>query len=256
MSRTIFSAAGHSPTDPHRAEVLASSFSVPRTKAQLLSLLDVLPPENPARGRPGDFSFTTGAWSKDGQYGLRKHSTMFPTVTAALTAYVCSQDSHHTFSAVALFADLQTQPHRDVNNDPAVPNMLLALTSFSGGQVWQHEDQGAASSRPPLGSYVWAVFSSVASPALHFTLAGSQSASCGVHPLVQGPGLRLFPACSSGVSFAPGPASVSTPACGAPWSSPSTTSHSSSCSFLRLRGVRSTCSRSFVWQRPPFGGLA
>ena len=125
MGRKIFSAVGHSPTDPHRAEVLASSFSSPPTKEQLLSLLDVLPPD--------DSSFTTGAWSKDGQFGLRKHSTMFPAVTAALTSHACSQDSQHTFSAVALFADLQTQPHRDVNNDPEAPNMLLALTSFSGG---------------------------------------------------------------------------------------------------------------------------
>ncbi|CAE7379544.1 unnamed protein product [Symbiodinium microadriaticum] len=36
-----------------------------------------------------------------------------------------------------------TQPHRDVNNDPNAPNMFLALTSFSGGQVWQHDDHGA-----------------------------------------------------------------------------------------------------------------
>ena len=142
MGRNTFSAVGHSPTDPHRAEVLASSFSSPPTKEQLLSLLDVLPPENPARGRSGDFSFTTGAWSKDGQFGLRRHSTMFPAVTAALTSYASSQDAQHTFSAVALFADLQTQPHRDVNNDPEAPNMLLALTSFSGGQVWQHDDHG------------------------------------------------------------------------------------------------------------------
>ena len=140
MGRNTFSAVGHSPTDPHRAEVLANSFSSPPTKEQLLSLFDVLPSENPARGRPGDFSFTTGAWSKDGQFGLRKHSTMFPAVTAALTSYASSQDAQHTFSAVALFADLQTQPHRDVNNDPEAPNMLLALTSFAGGQVWQHDD--------------------------------------------------------------------------------------------------------------------
>ncbi|CAE7488572.1 unnamed protein product [Symbiodinium sp. CCMP2592] len=137
-----FSAVGHSPTDLHCAEVLASSFSSPPTAKQLLSLLDVLPPEVPARGRPGDFSWTTGSWSKDGCYGLRRHSHMFPTVTSALTAYVRSIAPEHTFTAVALFADLQTAPHRDVNNAVGAPNLLLPLTEFQEGQVWQYHETG------------------------------------------------------------------------------------------------------------------
>ena len=131
---------GHSPTDLHRAEVLASSFSSLPTAAQLLSLLEALPSE----GRPGDFSFTTGAWSKDGEFGVRRHSYMFPTVTAALTSYVRSVDKEHCFTAAALFADLQTQPHRDVNNEPDVPNLLIWLTFLAAGQVWQHLAGGSS----------------------------------------------------------------------------------------------------------------
>ena len=65
-------------------------------------------------------------------------------VTAALASYVRHIDPDHFFTAVALFADLQTKPHRDVNNEPDIPNLLIPLSSFQDGQVWQHAERGSS----------------------------------------------------------------------------------------------------------------
>ena len=136
--------AGHSPTDVHPAEARAGLASVPPTCGEVLEILDMLPSELPARGeaQDGSVSFTAGSWSKDGQLGLRANCTTFPAVTRLLCSFVRAHAPHHSFGAVALFCNLQATPRRDVNNEPSFPNLLLPVSQFAQGQVWQQDDSG------------------------------------------------------------------------------------------------------------------
>ena len=66
---------------------------------------------------------------------------MFPRVTELLAMFVCQQLPNHRFTSIVLFDDAQTEPHRDAQN-AFVPNAVVAITSFKGGQLWVESASG------------------------------------------------------------------------------------------------------------------
>ncbi|CAE7816109.1 unnamed protein product [Symbiodinium sp. CCMP2592] len=54
------------------------------------------------------------------------------------------------FGAVAVFKNLRTPLHVDINNSPGSVNYLIPVSSFTGGEVWQ-EGQGSVVVRDELG---------------------------------------------------------------------------------------------------------
>ena len=122
----------------HPAEqfCLSREGASPDDVLQLLSLLDS---ELPSRGQagPNTFSWTSGAYAKGPLRGLRKHSSSFPACTRLLCRLVLQSFPDADFTAVAIFKNLQTALHVDVNNDENSCNYLIPITSFEGGEVWQ-----------------------------------------------------------------------------------------------------------------------
>ena len=63
-------------------------------------------------------------------------------------------------AAIAIFQNLQSGRHRDVNNDGRFFNILFPLTDFQGGGVWTEHDNGTvqAPDNPALRGEVLSVF--------------------------------------------------------------------------------------------------
>ena len=156
--------AGHSPTEFPQPEAMAATFADPPTREEILSLVPPLESEVPGRGAagPASLSFTVGAWSKSGTTGIRLRTHAFPNVTRALVQFVRAQAPTHTFAAVAIFRNLQTDLHIDVNNEHASHNLLLPLSQFSGGSVWQEQSGGAVPFQTHTGT-LWGESLDVAS---------------------------------------------------------------------------------------------
>ena len=119
----------------HPAEqfCLSREDASPRDILHLISLLDS---ELPSRGTagPNTFSWTSGAYAKGPLRGLRKHSRSFPACTRLLCRLVLQSFPDADFTAVAIFKNLQTALHVDVNNDVNSCNYLIPVTSFEGGR--------------------------------------------------------------------------------------------------------------------------
>ena len=142
-----FSVHGHSPTDynnhGHPAEEWAAHDC--RRRDTILRLVSLLPSEVPARGEQGldSHSFTTGAYSKNGQVGLRRFSWQFPQTTRALTCFVREHAPRDLcFGSVALFTNLASDYHIDVNNEPGCPNWISPISKFTDGAILVEDEDG------------------------------------------------------------------------------------------------------------------
>ena len=138
---------GHSPTDYSDPSQLAEAFACTidePCERDILELISLLPTEVPARGamQAGAHSFTTGAFSKPGSTGLRRHCADFPRTTEALTRFVRKRAPDLEFGAVALFTNLEADFHQDVNNCPSSVNWVHPLSSFSDGGIWVESPAG------------------------------------------------------------------------------------------------------------------
>ncbi|CAE7221237.1 unnamed protein product [Symbiodinium sp. CCMP2592] len=107
--------------------------------ADVLQLITLLESETPARGQeaPNTFSWTSGAYAKGPLKGVRKHTSVFPACTRLLCKLVLQTFPDADFTAVAIYKNLQTALHVDVNNELGSQNYLIPITAFQGGEVWQ-----------------------------------------------------------------------------------------------------------------------
>ncbi|CAE6910823.1 unnamed protein product [Symbiodinium sp. CCMP2592] len=107
--------------------------------ADVLQLITLLESETPARGQeaPNTFSWTSGAYAKGPLKGVRKHTSVFPACTHLLCKLVLQTFPDADFTAVAIYKNLQTALHVDVNNELGSQNYLIPITAFQGGEVWQ-----------------------------------------------------------------------------------------------------------------------
>ncbi|CAE7253222.1 unnamed protein product [Symbiodinium sp. CCMP2592] len=88
---------------------------------------------------------TIAATSTGGQdYPLHDSSLVAPT------GLVLQAFPEADFGAVAVFKNLRTPLHVDINNSPGSVNYLIPVSSFTGGEVWQ-EGQGSVFVRDELG---------------------------------------------------------------------------------------------------------
>ncbi|CAE7831241.1 unnamed protein product [Symbiodinium sp. CCMP2592] len=107
--------------------------------ADVLQLITLLESETPARGQeaPNTFSWTSGAYAKGPLKGVRKHTSVFPACARLLCKLVLQTFPDADFTAVAIYKNLQTALHVDVNNGMGSQNYLIPITAFQGGEVWQ-----------------------------------------------------------------------------------------------------------------------
>ena len=56
-----------------------------------------------------------------------------------LVGHVCPNFS---YSSLAVHVDVKSGLHRDINNRPG-PNLIVPLTYFSGGELWNQKEGGA-----------------------------------------------------------------------------------------------------------------
>ena len=119
--------------------------SDPPTAEDVLRLFESLPGEAPSRGvaSEGSKSWTTGAYAQGNFRGLRTNTHLFPSCTEVMCRFLRQRAPHRTFAAIAIFQNLQSGRHKDVNNDGRFCNILFPLTEFQGGGVWIEHDQGS-----------------------------------------------------------------------------------------------------------------
>ena len=86
-------------------------------------------------------AFYAGAFLRGGLFGLRASCRSRPNSIQVFTALLRQRFPDQVFSSLGVFVNIQTAMHRDSRN-AAHPNLLLALSSFSGGQVWCESPAG------------------------------------------------------------------------------------------------------------------
>ena len=89
-------------------------------------------------------AFYAGAFLRGGLYGLRAACRSRPNSVQVFTALLRQHFPGQVFSSLGVFINIQTAMHRDSRN-AAHPNLLLALSPFSGGQVWCECPDGSVS---------------------------------------------------------------------------------------------------------------
>ena len=110
------------------------------TKRDITLLLDALPSDQKFAANRGvcvdsTKTWTSGVFHFSGEAGLRTNFSAYPRTTALLTALVRAVFPGSLFSSVGLFKNLKTSPHRDINNTPGVPNLLVPCSDFLRGSV-------------------------------------------------------------------------------------------------------------------------
>ncbi|CAE7247487.1 unnamed protein product [Symbiodinium natans] len=112
----------------------------PHDAEALITLLPLEAPHVSAQTAAGQ-AFFGGAYCKGGVVGLRRSCREFPATLRVLCTLLRHAFPGQIFSSVAVFVDAATQMPRDSHNAP-YPNLLLALSTFSNGQVWQQDQNG------------------------------------------------------------------------------------------------------------------
>ena len=114
----------------------------------LLRLFELLPGEVPARGEVASRSksFAVGAYAVGGSLaGLQKTTKLFTAVTRVLCNVVKGLDNDLALSAVGIFRNLQTSPHKDSGNQAGCENLVAALSRFNQGGIWLESSEGEVS---------------------------------------------------------------------------------------------------------------
>ena len=108
----------------------------------------MLPGEVPARGEVASRSksFAVGAYAVGGSLaGLQKTTKLFTAVTRVLCNVVGGLDNDLALSAVGIFRNLQTSPHKDSGNQAGCENLVPALSGFNQGGIWLESSEGEVS---------------------------------------------------------------------------------------------------------------
>ena len=86
-------------------------------------------------------AFYAGAFLRGGIFGLRATCNSHPSSIQCFTRLLRVNFPNHVFTSFGLFFNVLTAMHRDSHN-AAFPNLLLSLSNFTGGEVWQEEPGG------------------------------------------------------------------------------------------------------------------
>ena len=129
------------PSAEECARSLLSGTSMPLP--QVLSLAWLLPREDAHKATQADHggAFYAGAFLRGGLYGLRSTCSSHPFSIQCFTRLLRERFPNQVFTSFGIFFNVLTSMHRDSRN-AAFPNLLLALSSFTGGEVWQEEPGG------------------------------------------------------------------------------------------------------------------
>ena len=140
------------PSAEERARNLLSCRSIPLPEA--LSLACLLPREDAHKATQADDggAFYAGAFLRGGLYGLRSACASHPFSIQCFTRLLRVRFPNQVFTSFGIFFNVLTSMHRDSRN-AAFPNLLLALSSFTGGEVW-HEEPGGQVPRLVQGTLV------------------------------------------------------------------------------------------------------
>ena len=130
--------------DVARAEHLARTFVNSPSLEAARRILCLLPSEVPARGHAhsASHSWTCGMWTWGARAGVRGFTKRFPAVSRFFCALLRQHFPGHAFTNAAVFTNLRAEPHVDSCNVPGFPNLLLPLSLFRDGDVWQESPVG------------------------------------------------------------------------------------------------------------------
>ena len=114
-------------------------------------LLDGLPSmqdsrhSSPSIDQPSDYkSIFFGAYSQGPLVGLRAQTRRYPMVSRLLNAVLYTLRGEQNHSTVFLSRNRAMGLHSDSQNHQDVPNVLIPLSVFSGGQLFVESDEGDA----------------------------------------------------------------------------------------------------------------
>ena len=115
-------------------------------------LLDGLPSmqdsrhSSPSIDQPSDYkSIFFGAYSQGPLVGLRAQTRRYPMVSRLLNAVIYTLSGVHSHSTVFLARNRAMGLHSDSHNHQDVPNVLIPLSVFSGGQLFVESEEGDVS---------------------------------------------------------------------------------------------------------------
>ncbi|CAE7323315.1 unnamed protein product [Symbiodinium sp. CCMP2592] len=113
-------------------------------RASVQILFDLLPKTRPHKitgsAEPGT-AFFGGTVHQEGLTTPRSTCFTFPESMRVINAFLHSVDPHHRYAAFVLTKNVTSEVHRDPRN-AAVPNLIVAISSFSDGGIWIQDDSG------------------------------------------------------------------------------------------------------------------
>ncbi|CAE7321022.1 unnamed protein product [Symbiodinium sp. CCMP2592] len=113
-------------------------------RASVQILFDLLPKTRPHKitgsAEPGT-AFFGGTVHQEGLTAPRSTCFTFPESMRVINAFLHSVDPHHRYAAFVLTKNVTSEVHRDPRN-AAVPNMIVAISSFTDGGIWIQDDSG------------------------------------------------------------------------------------------------------------------
>ena len=82
-----------------------------------------------------------GAYAHGGQSGVTSVTRKLPNVCRYVNSYLQSQGGQkHKWSSFAISRNVAMPCHRDVNNDPKYPNLVIGMGEYTGGELWVQEN--------------------------------------------------------------------------------------------------------------------
>ncbi|CAE7749231.1 unnamed protein product [Symbiodinium necroappetens] len=112
-------------------------------------LLDGLPSmqdsrhSSPSIDQPSDYkSIFFGAYSQGPLVGLRAQTRRYPMVSRLLNAVIYTLCGAYSHSTVFLARNRAMGLHSDPHNHKEVPNVLIPLSVFAGGQLFVESEEG------------------------------------------------------------------------------------------------------------------
>ena len=93
--------------------------------------------------RSDRLSFQTGAWVFGGSAGVMTNMHQYPWLSMLLAAVVSMHCPGHRFSSVVLSHNVKTNVHKDLNNHPKVPSLVIPVSEFQQGEVWIGDTRGS-----------------------------------------------------------------------------------------------------------------
>ena len=136
-------AASHVHPAEALSQVLLQANQTPLPE-DILAVFELLPHTraHPGTGDsdPGKAFFAGANWEQAG-FIVRDNTFSFPSSCQLICKFIQSVSRSHHFAAFVILKEVKSACHRDLRNAD-YPNLVYALSKFSGGGVWQQAEQG------------------------------------------------------------------------------------------------------------------